>query len=478
MPADPLDDVDLADWVLVSGDRLIDECKATTATTSQVLLATPEGIRKPTDISPVQEPPVDVQKPLAVSVDGLVPGLAKAPPQAQLLPPSDPRPGERELVLAPRPSAVQASNVQAQAPVQAKMQAEVMRAASSPERDQAQAPTQAQMPRERQHRTLTFLHLSREEQDVELIRWAEARPSAKHLSSLSAFNTLVEHLEDPRDAVDWCVSLVDDINMLAERHLDREFQDICPARIVGGDAKGMDCLLTTATTVNTGVSQAMQAKRRALRAELSKLMKERAVVPRSLLQTLAAESLRRLARKASENTWDMHSKVPASVTLTFDSRPLGMTPARSTTDETTLGYVIEKVNRSDPSKPAARLGVQPGWVGVRLNGSDVRSLPLDRIQNLLREAPLPLTFEFEVPPKGGRKEHQPLRYGEPARAPKPQMEAWDLPAGAPAIVPIPLCGDVCTAGPTTVEPVTSEPTSQVTAAMDSRCPGCWEDPDW
>lgn len=470
MFADPLDDVDLADWVLVSGDRLIDECKATTATTSQVLLATSEGSRVPTDISPVQEPRCK-PPPLAVSIEGLVPGLANAPPQAPLLPPSDAGPDQRELALAPRPLAGEASDVQAQAPVQAEMRAEVMRSAASPEREQAQAPTQAQMPRERHHRAVSFLHLSREEQDVELIRWAEARPSSKQLRSLSAFNTLVEHLEDPRDAVDWCTRLVDDINMLAEQHADREFQDVCVARIAGGDGEGMDRSLTAATT----------AKRRALRAGLSKLMRERTVVPRPLLQALAAEFLRRQARKASQSTWEMSSKVPASVTLTFDSRPLGMTPARSTMDETTLGYVVEKVNRSDPSKPAARLGVQPGWVGVRLNGSDVRTLPLDHIQHLLREAPLPLTFEFEVPPKGSRKEAQTLRYNELARAPKPPLlEAWDLPAGAPVIVPMPLCGDVCSAGPVSVELTTPELTTQVAAAMeeDSRCPGCWEDPDW
>jgi len=465
MPADPLDDVDLADWVLVSGDRLIDECKATTATTSQVLLANPEGSRVPTDASPRRkESHVGDRNPLAVSGEGLVPGLARAPPQASLLPPSD------DLKLRQRRPTVEVSNVQAQAPVQAEMRAEVMRAAALPEHEEAQAPMQAQMPRERQHRTVTFLHLSREEQDMELIHWAEARPGAKHLRSLSAFNTLVEHLEDPRDAVDWCMSLINDVNMLVEQHAEREFQDVCTARISGGDGEGMDRSLTAATT----------AKRRALRAGISKLMRERAVVPRPLLQALAAESMRRLARRASESTWEMNSKVPTSVTLTFDSRPLGMTPARSAMDETTVGYVVEKVNRSDPSKPAARLGVQPGWVGVRLNGSDVRSLPLDHIQTLLREAPLPLTFEFEVPPKGSRHESQPVRYSEPARAPKPPLEAWDLPAGALAIVPLPLCGDVCSVEPASAEPTAPEPTLQAAVATeeDSRCPGCWEDPDW
>lgn len=49
------------------------------------------------------------------------------------------------------------------------------------------------------------------------------------------------------------------------------------------------------------------------------------------------------------------------VSVTFESRPFGMTPAK---DEGggTLGYVVDKVNHNDPSKPAARLGVKPGWV--------------------------------------------------------------------------------------------------------------------
>eukprot|EP00435_Cladocopium_sp_Y103_P060985 s320_g22.t1 len=51
------------------------------------------------------------------------------------------------------------------------------------------------------------------------------------------------------------------------------------------------------------------------------------------------------------------------VSVTFESRPFGMTPAKDEGGDT-LGYVVDKVNHNDPSKPAARLGVKPGWVVV------------------------------------------------------------------------------------------------------------------
>ncbi|CAL1158526.1 unnamed protein product [Cladocopium goreaui] len=84
------------------------------------------------------------------------------------------------------------------------------------------------------------------------------------------------------------------------------------------------------------------------------------------------------------------------VSVTFESRPFGMTPAK---DEGggTLGYVVDKVNHNDPSKPAARLGVKPGWVVVFVAGEDVQGRSLDDVQQLTKQAALPVTIDFEVP---------------------------------------------------------------------------------
>lgn len=80
--------------------------------------------------------------------------------------------------------------------------------------------------------------------------------------------------------------------------------------------------------------------------------------------------------------------------VTFDKRPFGITPLKEVNQ---TGYVVEAVNKKDAGKPAWTLGVRPGWIGLRVNGESVETMKLDAIQTLLKEAPLPLVFEFSVP---------------------------------------------------------------------------------
>lgn len=80
--------------------------------------------------------------------------------------------------------------------------------------------------------------------------------------------------------------------------------------------------------------------------------------------------------------------------VTFDRRPFGITPLRGPWQ---TGYVVEAVNKKDASKPAWQLGVRPGWIGLSVNGNSIESMKIDAIHALLKEAPLPLVFEFSVP---------------------------------------------------------------------------------
>lgn len=73
------------------------------------------------------------------------------------------------------------------------------------------------------------------------------------------------------------------------------------------------------------------------------------------------------------------------MSVTFESRPFGMTPGKNE-GGTTEGYLVEKVNHNDPSKPAGRLGVKPGWIVVAVNGEDVVGQSLDQVQQLSKEA--------------------------------------------------------------------------------------------
>lgn len=80
--------------------------------------------------------------------------------------------------------------------------------------------------------------------------------------------------------------------------------------------------------------------------------------------------------------------------VTFDRRPFGITPLKGPSQ---MGYVVEVVNKKDAGKPAWTLGVRPGWIGLKVNSESIETMKLDAIQALLKEAPLPLVFEFSVP---------------------------------------------------------------------------------
>lgn len=80
--------------------------------------------------------------------------------------------------------------------------------------------------------------------------------------------------------------------------------------------------------------------------------------------------------------------------VTFDKRPFGIVPVKEANQS---GYIVESVNKKDIAKPAWTLGVRPGWIGLSVNGEKVEHMKLDAIQHLLKEASLPLVFEFSVP---------------------------------------------------------------------------------
>lgn len=86
--------------------------------------------------------------------------------------------------------------------------------------------------------------------------------------------------------------------------------------------------------------------------------------------------------------------------VTFESRPFGMTPAKDEDDKegkSSVGYTVVDVNRTDPKRPAFRLGVRPGWSLTEVNATNVQGFSLQDIQSLLKEAPLPLEVGFELP---------------------------------------------------------------------------------
>ena len=55
---------------------------------------------------------------------------------------------------------------------------------------------------------------------------------------------------------------------------------------------------------------------------------------------------------------------------------------------------MEKVNTSDFSKPAAKLGVKPGWIMEEVNGQPVRDLRLTEIKSILAKSKLPVKVAF------------------------------------------------------------------------------------
>eukprot|EP00392_Amoebophrya_sp_AT5.2_P008449 g8470.t1 len=64
--------------------------------------------------------------------------------------------------------------------------------------------------------------------------------------------------------------------------------------------------------------------------------------------------------------------------------------------EQVIGYTVEKVNQSDFTKPAAKLGVKPGWQIDAVNDKIVSDLPLKEIQEILKASDLPVKITFQL----------------------------------------------------------------------------------
>jgi len=69
-----------------------------------------------------------------------------------------------------------------------------------------------------------------------------------------------------------------------------------------------------------------------------------------------------------------------------------MSPSK---DSAVSGYVVGKLAEA---RPAEQAGVQLGWRLVAIAGTACRDLDLEAIQALLKNAPLPVTADFEKPP--------------------------------------------------------------------------------
>eukprot|EP00933_Yihiella_yeosuensis_P029560 TRINITY_DN2317_c2_g1_i1.p1 TRINITY_DN2317_c2_g1~~TRINITY_DN2317_c2_g1_i1.p1 ORF type:complete len:1128 (-),score=268.79 TRINITY_DN2317_c2_g1_i1:37-2925(-) len=121
------------------------------------------------------------------------------------------------------------------------------------------------------------------------------------------------------------------------------------------------------------------------------------------------------------------------VSVTFETRPFGMTPMKQDPSGASVAcYVVEKVNHNDPSKPAARLGVKAGWTVVSVNDQDVTGLSLDDVQQMSKEAPLPVTLEFEVPEnKKDSSGNSATGYSEKHRGGQAQKHQQNAPKAAP-----------------------------------------------
>lgn len=423
--------VDLSDWVVV-GELLVDEGKVANGGVvgSQVLLATANsgqegagGRQQPPDKEPKPPPAPEPASPVVEASKPQEASDEAASPQL----PFEPE-GELSESLLPPPAV----------PVLASC------------REQAEDP------------------------DSVLLEWACSGVSGKRLRSLRSFRDLADdladgHLTESLSPEDWCMSLVEDINDLVQVHAGREWEDICGARLTGGDGEGA---LSTVTS-------AALARRKGVSSGLARLFRERGESRRPLVQALASEYLRRYMRRSSEHSGEARPPRPARrVSVTFETRPFGMTPYRGETGDATVGYVVDKVNHNDPSKPASRLGVRAGWVGVCLDGTNVRELPLEQIQQLLKEATLPMTFEFEVPPKGLGAQPGSRKSQDGSRATSMS------PPASPPCYPNPVPQKVvleredtssATASPPASPPITAQGSSP---KEDTSCQGGWDDPEW
>ncbi|CAE8613229.1 unnamed protein product [Polarella glacialis] len=229
------------------------------------------------------------------------------------------------------------------------------------------------------------------EVEQELLDFVQAEPSRKRLLQLESFHALKDDLENHGlNAEEWCASLCDELRTLQEAHWTEEFGEIAAARLSGGEGEGMMMSLDAASAAKRkGISAGIK---RALRASSEKRL--------SLLQAVAAEYLQQ--QKGGWRSADAAKKPAGLASVVFASRPFGMTPAKGglAREDEVVGYVVTSVNHNDPSKPASKLGIKVGWVAATMNGIDVRTLPLKAIQELLKELILPITIEFEKPPKG------------------------------------------------------------------------------
>jgi len=177
-----------------------------------------------------------------------------------------------------------------------------------------------------------------------------------------------------------------------QREITTLCSDFCSMSLFGGDRDAS----------NNAFDAGVAARSKGVSAGITKLMRVQGARP--LLQAIATEYWNRQVAASPEPPCNTLGEDPTHrLSVVFDSRPFGMTPAKFGGAVPTIGYCVDKVSQNDQAKPAARLGVKPGWVAVNINGLDVRGLPLQHIQRLLKEADLPIKFEFEVPPHAGHE---------------------------------------------------------------------------
>jgi len=100
----------------------------------------------------------------------------------------------------------------------------------------------------------------------------------------------------------------------------------------------------------------------------------------------------------------------------FERKPFGMSPKK---DE--FGYVVEKVNSNDPTRPACRLGVKVGMQVVEVAGVDVSNMKWEDITQMFKETELPVTVVFSKDVK-----RKPVPTGAASSTPKPVTETQRL----------------------------------------------------
>jgi len=305
--------------------------------------------------------------------------------------------------------------------------------------------------------------------DQVLLDFAQAAPGKKRLRSLQSFQQLQEQLK--RHGVhtdDWCSKVVAELRKLAAEFWGKEWEEICAARISGGSNEGSEASLKDASAaMKKGIAKGI--------AWLSKGQEAR----RELLQTVASEYL-----QGREQGFSTRHVPAAAVTVRFRSRPLGMTPAKGQREGDDPVTYVASVDYNDPSKPAAWLGVKPGWIVTKVGGVDVQQMRLSQIQSLLKELPLPLSVQFEKRAKdalelaGIKKEADTDSAGYPATAP---AEAMCMSPGGKSCQERSNATSECesTGGPSSC----SEPEARASQSVAMNCVcddgACsWSDDEW